>query len=247
MIKENKAEDAVFELHDEMHPKFWSAEGVLQDGLREKLLNIAKSYIQFLKVPPTIKFRDIIFTGSLAGFNYTDFSDVDIHIILDYGQLSDDKDFIMSYFMALKNLWAEKHEVSVFGFPVELFAQDVDQFESSPGAQYSLVREKWVKKPERTPNSLDKKAIVRKAKEIKEQITSLAHEEPSEELMEQIDVLKTKIRNMRQSGLNKKGEFSIENLVFKVLRNTGSLQKLTDLNKKAEQALLSVNEAAQAI
>jgi hypothetical protein len=243
MIAETKAEDAVFKLHDQMHPKFWVSEGVLQEGLRPKLLAIAQYYIDFLKLPPSTKLRDITFTGSLAGYNYTDYSDVDIHIILDYGQLSEDQDFVMNYFKALKDLWSEDHEVTVFGFPVELFAQDVEQYLSGPGAQYSLVREKWVKPPQKTTEAIDRQAVIRKAKEIRERITSLCHEDHSDELMGEIEALWGRIKNMRQTGLNKEGEYSNENLAFKVLRNTGVLQKLTDLNKKVEAEVLSITEA----
>lgn len=242
MSETSKAENAVFEIHEEMHPRFWQSEGVLHDGLKDKLLAIAKRYIDFLKLPEHVRFRDITFTGSLAGYNYTDYSDVDIHVIIDYTQVSDDAEFAENYFRAMKDLWADTREVTVFGYPVELFAQDIKQFMDSPGAQYSLIREHWVKEPEKNPGNVDKTSVKRKADDMMKRIDTLLEEDPSEDLLEEIEMLKKRIRNMRQSGLEKGGEFAPENLAFKVLRNNGYLEKLTQLNKKAQETLLSVDE-----
>ena len=243
MTEDTKAEKAVFEKHTEMHPRFWTAEGTLVPGLREKLLAIVVKYTTYLKLPEHIKFQDIVFTGSLAGYNYTDYSDVDIHLIVDYKTVSDDSEFAGNYFRAMKDLWAGNHDVTVFGYPVELFAQDSAQAVDSPGAAYSLVNLKWIKEPENPPVTIDRERVLRKAESIQEIIDDMLHEEPSEELLDDIEALKAKIRNMRQAALAKGGEFAPENLAFKVLRNNGYLEKLTQLNKKSQETLLSVDES----
>lgn len=242
MTEETKAEKAVFEKHSEMNPLFWTDKAELVPGLRDKLIAIVMKYVAYLKLPEHIKFKDIVFTGSLAGFNYTDFSDVDIHLIVDYKAVSDDEEFAGNYFRAMKDLWTSTHDVTVHGFPVELFAQDKAQAVDSPGAAYSLVTNTWIKEPENPPVTIDRERVLRKAESIQEIIDDLLHEEPSEELLDDIEELKVKIKNMRQSALAKGGEFAPENLAFKVLRNNGYLEKLTQLNKKAQETLLSVNE-----
>lgn len=242
MTEDTKAEKAVFEIHDEMHPRFWSSPGVLVEGLRGKLLAIAKKYIDYLKLPEHIRLRDITFTGSLAGYNYTDFSDVDLHIIIDYQQFADDEDFIGNYFRAMKDLWIDTHEVTVFGYPVELYAQDEAQYLDSPGAQYSLIHQKWVKEPQKSQGDVDKSVVLCKAQELQDRIDTLMQEDPSEDLLDEIEIVKKRIKNMRQSGLEKGGEFSPENLAFKLLRNNGYLEKLSQLNKTAQESLLSVEE-----
>ena len=242
MTEDTKAEKAAFEKHTEMHPRFWTPEGTLQEGLQRKLLAIVAKYITYLQLPAHIKFKDIVFTGSLAGYNYTDYSDVDIHLIVDYKTVSDDEDFAGNYFRAMKDLWAGSHEVTVFGYPVELMAQDAEQAVSAPGASYSLVNLKWIKEPENPPVTIDRERVLRKAEAIQEVIDDLLHEEPSEELLIDIDALKKRLRDMRSSALAKGGEFAPENLAYKVLRNNGYLDKLKQLNNTTHETLLSVNE-----
>ena len=113
---------------------------------------------------------------------------------------------------------------------------------AAPGAAYSLVNMKWVKEPENPPVTIDRERVLRKAESIQELIDDMLHEEPSEELLEDIEALKKRIRDMRQAALAKGGEFAPENLAFKVLRNNGYLEKLSQLNKTAQETLLSVDE-----
>ena len=53
--------------------------------------------------------------------------------------------------------------------------------------------------------------------------------------------IKEKIRNMRRCGLTDGGEFSAENLAFKVLRRNGYLAKLSDLRNDAYDKMMSLN------
>ena len=55
-----------------------------------------------------------------------------------------------------------------------------------------------------------------------------------------------KIKKMRQSGLDSGGEFSVENIVFKVLRRNGMLDRLYDIKTVAydkEVTLESIQES----
>ena len=61
-----------------------------------------------------------------------------------------------------------------------------------------------------------------------------------EKVLDAIDRLKAKIRNMRQAGLEGAGQFSVENLAFKVLRRSEELKRLSDLKAKAYDELMSV-------
>lgn len=54
--------------------------------------------------------------------------------------------------------------------------------------------------------------------------------------------LRDKLKKLRKSGLEKNGEYSVENLAFKTLRNTGYLGKLADLKKEAYDAMMSIDE-----
>ena len=59
--------------------------------------------------------------------------------------------------------------------------------------------------------------------------------------------LKDKLKDYRQSGLDKDGEFSYENLVFKYLRRSGHIGKLFDEKTKIKDKELSVETQIQEI
>ena len=54
--------------------------------------------------------------------------------------------------------------------------------------------------------------------------------------------LKEKIKTMRQTGLEKAGIFSPENLAFKMLRRSNAIQKLHDVYIKAYDQALSLDQ-----
>ena len=59
-------------------------------------------------------------------------------------------------------------------------------------------------------------------------------------LIGKIEKLREKIKKMRSAGLSEKGEFSTENIVFKVLRRTEYMGRLLDLQTKAYDLSLSI-------
>ena len=67
-------------------------------------------------------------------------------------------------------------------------------------------------------------------------------DDEGEEVLDTIDRLKAKIRNMRKSGLEGTGQYSVENLAFKVLRRSEELSRLSDLKAKAYDQRLSIPE-----
>jgi hypothetical protein len=229
----------VFLFHNTLHPDFWGDDNKLHADLRPKLLQIARAYLDYIKLPNGVKIEDISLTGSLAGYNYTKFSDLDIHIIIDYGSVCE-PELMEHYAKAMRDLWAENHDVMVKGYEVELFTQDHEQFLSGPSAQYSLIKNKWIKEPQPGNRKLDKKSIERKAQKMMDDIEDMLHDEPSQELMDDIDTMRVRIKNMRQAGLDGEGEYSAENLIFKVLRNEGYIEKLMNLKNSTQDALLGI-------
>ena len=63
-----------------------------------------------------------------------------------------------------------------------------------------------------------------------------------EEKLKRINKLKERIRKFRRSGLDKGGEYSVENLTFKVLRMNNYLKKLSDLKKNTYDEMMSLEE-----
>jgi len=68
------------------------------------------------------------------------------------------------------------------------------------------------------------------------------NDEKYEEAFKKTEFLKEKIRNMRKSGLETGGAFSVENLAFKVLRRNESLKKLNDLKLMSYDKMKSIEE-----
>jgi hypothetical protein len=58
--------------------------------------------------------------------------------------------------------------------------------------------------------------------------------------IENLEKIKDQLKRYRQVGLEKSGELSIENVVYKTLRNNGYLQKLYKYVTKLEDKELSL-------
>jgi predicted nucleotidyltransferase len=230
-----------FRYHHKLNSRIWVDDDTLKPEILKKLRVIAREYYQFLDIKE-YKIDDVIFTGSVANYNYTAFSDIDLHIILDVTseeQASSTIDFA-DFLDTKKKLWGEEHNIQIYGYPVELYAQLKDEVLTASGV-YSVTNEKWNLKPKKLKgmeDKIDQYAINIKAKAIKREIDELADTHSGN--IGDIKALKAKIKDMRQSGLKKAGEFSVENLVFKNLRNTGYLEKLQDLNLNAFDKALSL-------
>ncbi len=54
----------------------------LHKDVREHLISIAKDFIESLGID-TFVIEDILFVGSLANYNWSEYSDVDLHIVID--------------------------------------------------------------------------------------------------------------------------------------------------------------------
>tara|TARA_B100000700_G_C15035726_1_gene852701 strand:+ start:2328 stop:3152 length:825 start_codon:yes stop_codon:yes gene_type:complete len=223
-----------FEPSQNLSTVLWE-ENELKQGLRNILYKIALEFYLSLDISAPIK--DIIITGSLANYNYTKVSDVDLHVLFDFSEIDENLDLVKNYMNAKKSIWNEKHNIKIKGHDVELYGQDVNEEHHSTGV-YSIMSDKWLTVPKRESAKLDLPAVQRKASALMKMIDNLLEkDDPS---IKKIDALKKKIKNMRQSGLERSGEYSAENLAFKVLRNTGYIERLYDRAVKEFDKSLSV-------
>ena len=214
----------------------WLADGMLSPEIRESLLKIANEFYIFLGIEVVVE--DITFTGSLANYNYTKFSDIDLHLLVDYREIDGNIDLVRDFLSAKKTVWNDKHNIFVKGYEVELYAQDVNEPHHSTGV-YSILKNEWIKKPKIGKPDIDLIAIKEKVKSLMKRIDRAIDSPNRREKLEQI---KEKIRTMRQAGLERAGEFSIENLSFKVLRRNGYLEKLYDISLKDYDTSLSLKQ-----
>lgn len=207
-----------------LNPKLWSEDGVLDSKVSNKLKQIADGFIDYLE-NPSLEVSDIIITGSNANFNWTPQSDIDLHILVDVDLVKQScPDLAEDFFNLKKSNWNNTHNITIYSQPVELYVQNINEPHIAAGV-YSLMQDKWLKKPTYNKPSYDDSAVELKAQQLKYEIDCVINDKADKETVE---ALKAKIRNYRRAGLSSGGEWSIDNLAFKELRNTGYLQKLSD-------------------
>ena len=223
-----------FKVKDELSPDIWQGMH-LDPEVRQTLLDIAQEFVDFLEVDVPIV--GVIFTGSLANFNWSTYSDVDLHVLLDFANISEDIDLVRNLMGAKKTIWNDQFEVTVKGYEVELYAQDVNEPHHSTDV-YDVTRDYWAVRPNRTRPQIDLKAVQDKAETMMDMIDYAVDDPHCSDTC--FDVAKQKIKRMRQSGLDTGGEFSVENLAFKALRRNGYIEKLYDTahDKKEEELTL---------
>lgn len=238
LIEEIKPEEVKLNVkyHNELNPALWD-KMVLKPEVSEKLKVIASTFVEFLGIPE-LDVIDIHFTGSNANYNWTTGSDIDLHVLADLTSLRKScGDMVDEFFAAKKKIWNDLHNITIYGFNTEMYVQDTTEKHTSSGI-YSLKNDKWVVKPQRREPTVDDVAVKKKAAHIMNEIDDVVSGAASN--VDKIEQLKTKIKNLRQSGLEREGEFSVENLAFKTLRNNGYLEKLFDSYTNAIDRELSL-------
>jgi predicted nucleotidyltransferase len=233
-----------FKLQETLNPEIWDnvdsddlTQIKLKKDIRTGLLNIAKDFVDSFKIEE-LEIEDVYFVGSLTNYNWSNFSDIDLHVVLDKTKISTDINVVTELFDAKKEVYNNNHDIKIKGYDVELYAQDVNEKLDSKGI-YSVLFSKWVDSPSKEEFSLDKKTILNKVKEFNKTINNLINMDDSEEKIQKIKLFKDKLRKYRKSGLHD-GEMSNENLVFKYLRRSGIIQKLNNIKTKTYDTLLSV-------
>lgn len=240
IIEPNTVDLSSIQFHDDLNPLIWDENDKLKDDVRKILLNNAKKFIEFSDME-NLKFDDIILTGSIANYNYNENSDVDVHIILDYNQISENEEFVRDYLEMKKDIWNDRLPIQIKGHDIEMYYQDSDQFHSSTGT-YSIINNEWMIKPQKKIIDINVSNIKSKASYFINEINDLYNIEDTDYFLEKYNKLKDKIKKMRKCGLEKEGEFSSENLAFKILRNTGYLNKMVELKNQHLTNELSLDE-----
>ena len=128
------------------------------------------------------------------------------------------------------------------GYEVEIYFQDSREPHLSTGI-YSIQNDDWLVKSEPETVSIDYANIEKKAEDIVDRISHIEQmmaDEKGDVILDAIDRLRAKIRNMRKTGLEGAGQYSVENLAFKVLRRSEELSRLSDLKAKAYDEFMTI-------
>jgi peptidoglycan hydrolase-like protein with peptidoglycan-binding domain/murein DD-endopeptidase MepM/ murein hydrolase activator NlpD len=236
-----------FSLKDTLNQKIWEnpedpKKSKMVPKVRKALMKIANEFIDYLGDDAFVE--DIVLTGSLANFNWSEFSDFDLHIIVDVDKFGKQKDTYKELFNLKKQVFNDKHDIKIFGYDVELYAQDQTESHKSSGV-YSLMENKWIHQPKKDKVEIDKDVIESKVKNWHEKIDNAIEELNGESLesgKKKIESLKDKLKEYRKSGLEDKGELAYENLVFKFLRRDGTIEKLFNAANKFTDQELSIEQ-----
>jgi len=211
---------------------------VMRDEIKKRLLEISNDFIESLGFEFFI--HDVVLTGSLANYNWSQYSDVDLHILIDFEESKYEMDILKEFFDAKKNVWNEKYDIKIKGYDVEVYVQDVNEEHVSSGV-YSILHNKWIVEPEKDKPNIDDRKILEKGEEFGKKIDRLV-QNPKEITIDQLEDLRKKIKEFRQSGLESGGEYSYENLTFKLLRRNGYIQKLLRLKTQLKDRKLSITQ-----
>lgn len=228
-----------FDVKSNLNPKVW-VDGKLNPKIKPRLTSLVNDFLG--ADSSMLSVEDITITGSLANYNWSKFSDIDLHIVADFGSDGAMKKKLFDY---KRKIWNSEHDVKIEGFDVEIYVQKASEPHYSSGV-YSVTQDKWLVAPKQMEEkSLDLRAIEGKANCVADRIKRVKELIDVADYSTAIDVANSimlKLKNQRSAGLSSGGEFSVENLAFKLLRRRGDIGKLMSLKKEAYDCSKSINK-----
>lgn len=223
-----------------LNPKLFE-NNKLKPDVRQTIFNIVDEFKEYLEIP--INILDIRIVGSNASYNYTDTSDIDIHLVVNFDELSNNNDLIQVLFNSKKKLFNDTYDITIKGLEAEIYVEDVETSAISNGI-YSVLQNCWIKFPKKENiedikiDSLGVDTLFFKYQKKCEKML----ENKDDVTIEQVNELIDKIYMLRKNGLAKSGEYSNGNLVFKNLRSEGYIQQLIDLKDSLISKELSLEK-----
>jgi len=218
-------------VNSRLNPKLWDGDQ-LRPEVESKLKEIARAFEDFIGVD--IKVIDYTITGSNANYTWTAYSDLDLHLIVPGTPSEEEREL----FSAKKSLWAEQRDITIRGLPVECYVQGDKEEHHSTGV-YSIANNQWLVEPKKIKPEVDDSAVEAK----KDAVLAAVEQALISNDLNKLRSVKDKITQMRKAGLARTGEWSVENLVFKILRNLGLIDQITDKIRELEDQELSLEQS----
>tara|TARA_R110002020_G_scaffold124200_8_gene281168 strand:- start:4445 stop:5308 length:864 start_codon:yes stop_codon:yes gene_type:complete len=231
-----------FDVHDHLESKIWSPNQRLNPSVKQKLLRIVGDFMEDVELD--IEIVDIIITGSIANYNWTKFSDIDVHVIINLRDLDHDIDLVKDLLRQRQINWNLTHEIMIFDHEVEIYMQDKDEKHVATGI-YSILGDRWLIEPTLDKPNISLGPIEEKVTRLVEHIDKvqdLYNDRLYNQAFDFAGRIKRKIRNMRRSGLEKNGIFSTENLAFKYLRNSQYLDTLHEYYTMSYDKMMGLSD-----
>jgi len=238
---EEEVEPESFEKQTELEPKFWVA-GKLNPKISRRLQKIAREFVE--KFDVDVEIEDIRLTGSLANYNWSKYSDVDVHILVDFSKIDENTELVKALFDTARMRWNDLHDIMIYGHEVEIYVENVGEVHRSSGL-YSIMNDEWTIEPRADKIEFDYVTARKKADGIETQVNLIEKFVTSKPraALKSVERLKEKIRRMRKAGLDSpEVEYSAENIAFKILRREETLDKLNNMKYDAYDKILSMDE-----
>jgi len=213
----SKLDSALIDQHDTLNPKIWTEDRTMHPEVQVALFRIAKEFFEFLEFDAPLV--DVQVTGSQANYNYSIHSDLDLHLIVPYSEVECDQP-VADLFDTKRKLWKQRHTITVHGVPVEVYVEDTAK--QTQGAAYSIMKDQWLRKPNRAESEVQDDELIRDVQIWLERLNTVVQTRD----LDQLEEYKTQLSQYRKDALARNGEWAHENLVYKTLRNLGVISDL---------------------
>lgn len=232
MTEKSTTIDDAIEFKDQLNPKLWDGWNLKKEAA-EHLKYVADEFVKWLDCKLEIK--DVEILGSMASYNYSDTSDIDLHIYADL-KGHKEKDTIKELLETKTKLFKKLFPIRLFGIPIELTVED-DSNRATSNGMYSLTNGKWIQKPKKfEEEDVDTSGAAKLSGMWKKRIKDALQNKKVDS--HELNDLKDEIKAQRKKALKKDGEFSDGNIAFKDLRKTGFIDKIKNVrDKKFEKEL----------
>lgn len=200
--------------------------------VKERLLQLGEDFLATTEIPAAAV-RDVVVTGSMAGYNYVPESDVDLHLLVDLGQVGDccPADLLADYLRDESGAWNSKHSITIDGHEVEVFLES----EPAAGPRYSLVTDSWLVEPTESPE-IDSECVRWKTDKLRARIDAAVSTGDADTMAATL----ARIRKFRRQGIAEHGPGSVEDAVYKELRRDGDLERLKQARLAAYDESMSL-------
>lgn len=221
-----------FEVHETLNPKLWSSDNKLLDDVKVKIVEIIEQFISTCDIP--INMVDAHLVGSNASYNYTQYSDLDVHIISNFDLVDAPKEVLQVLYNALKAKFNADYDISIRGIDVEIYVEDIRSTAISNGV-YSLYEDRWIRFPKKLTD-VPQVEIEPEFSEWKEKFQTAINSGNSDSIVNVIN----DIYILRKNSLDSEGEYGKGNQIFKEIRNCGLLDSAKDAYKTFKSKELTI-------
>lgn len=206
-------------MQKELNPKIWE-DKKLREDVRETIIDIVSEFMDNLIIP--VEILDVRVVGSNASYNYTEHSDLDVHIISNLELVGSPTEIVQALYNSERSNFNRTHNIKIKGIEVELYVEDVNSAVTSNGI-YSVIDDVWIKEPQIIKErsvKIDKNEL----QDLVNSVQTVLDDGDSGDIKDCINMLYL----MRKDSIATDGEYGVGNLLFKEIRNRGLLSALKD-------------------